>query len=40
LFFNNPEEVKGLALPGGSWREPGRVRRSETGLDCIDPCIL
>jgi hypothetical protein len=40
LFFNNAEEVKGLALMGGSWREPGRVWRGETGLDCIDPFVL
>ena len=40
LFFNNVEEVKGLALTGGSWRELGRAWRGETGLDCIDPFIL
>jgi hypothetical protein len=37
LFFNNMEEVKVLLLPGGSWREPGFVRGSEIGLDCIAP---
>jgi hypothetical protein len=40
LFFNKVEEVKGLALTGGFWREPGRVWRSETGLNCIDPFVL
>ena len=40
LFFNNAEEVKGLALSGRSWRELGRVGWGETGLDCIGPFVL